>query len=132
MPQGLIRSILIAVKSEDGMLILAKHNIICGHGVVKFFIVASPTESMIFLTTLLLVILRTMYFSMVHSHIYYGLLACGFDSNRTIKQQKRCVRIITRSTYNAHTQPLMKQLNILSGPDMLLLNSMKFYYIYKT
>ena len=52
-------------------------------------------------------------------------------SNRIIKLQKRCVRIITRSTYNAHTQPLMKQLNILSVPDMLLLNSMKFYYKYK-
>ena len=38
---------------------------------------------------------------------------------------------LTRSKYNAHTQPLMKQLNILSVPDMLLLNSMKFYYKYK-
>ena len=42
------------------------------------------------------------------------------------KLQKRCVRIIT-STYNAHTQPLVKQLIILSVPDMLLLNSMKSY-----
>ena len=78
-----------------------------------------------------LFILSTMYFSMVHSHLNYGLFAWGFDSNRIIKLQKRCVRIITRSTYNAHTQSLMKQLNILSVPDMLLLNSMKFYYEYK-
>ena len=44
----------------------------------------------------------------------------------------RCLFILwcTRSKYNAHTQPLMKQLNILSVPDMLL-NSMKFYYKYK-
>ena len=35
------------------------------------------------------------------------------------------------SKYNAHIQPLMEQLNILSVPDMLLLNSMKFYYKYK-
>ena len=76
-----------------------------------------------------LFILRTMYFSMVHSHLNYGLLAWGFDSNRIIKLEKRCVRIITRSTM--HTQPLMKQLNKLSVPDMLLLNSMKFYYKYK-
>ena len=78
-----------------------------------------------------LFILRTMYFSMVHSHWNYGLFAWGFDSNRMMKLQKRCVRIITSSTYNAHTQPLMKQLNILSVPDMLLLNPMKFYYKYK-
>ena len=55
----------------------------------------------------------------------------GFDSNRITKLQKRRIRIITRSTHNAHTQPLMKQLTILSVPDMLLLNSMKFYYEYK-
>ena len=78
-----------------------------------------------------LFILRTLYFSMVHSHLNYSLLTWGFDSNRIVKLQKRCVRIITRSKYNAHTQPLMKQLNILSVPDMLLLNSMKFYYKYK-
>ena len=74
--------------------------------------------------------LRTMCFSMIHSHLKYGLLAWGFDSNRIIKAQKCCVRIITRSTYNAHTQPLMKQLNILSVPDILFLHSMKFYYKY--
>ena len=78
-----------------------------------------------------LFILRTLYFSMVHSHLSYSLLTWGYDSNRIVKLQKRCVRIITRSKYNAHTQPLMKQLNILSVPDMLLLNSMKFYYKYK-
>ena len=75
-----------------------------------------------------LFILRTMYFSMVNSHLNYGLFAWGFHSKRMIKLQKRCVGIVTSSTYNAHTQPLMKQLNILSMPDMLLLNSMKFYY----
>ena len=78
-----------------------------------------------------LFILRTMYFRMVHSHLNYGLFTWGFDSNRIIKLQKRRVRIITRSTYNAHTQPLMKQVNILSVPDMQLLNSMEFYYKYK-
>ena len=72
-----------------------------------------------------------MYFSMVHSHLNHGLLDWNFDNNRIIKLQKRCVRIITRSTYDAHTQPQMKQLNILSVPDMLLLNSVKFYYKYK-
>ena len=41
-----------------------------------------------------LFILRTMYFSMVHSHLNYGLLAWGFGSNRIIKLQKRCVRKI--------------------------------------
>ena len=69
-----------------------------------------------------LLILRTMYFSKVRSHLNYGLLALGFDSYLIIKLQKRCVIMITRSKYNAQTQPLMKQFNILSVPDMLLLN----------
>ena len=30
-----------------------------------------------------------------------------------------------------HTQPLMKQLNIISVSNMLLFNSMKFYFGYK-
>ena len=41
------------------------------------------------------------------------------------------ITIITKSKYKAHTQPLMKQLNILSVRDMQLSNSMKFYYKYK-
>ena len=72
-----------------------------------------------------------MYFSMVHSYLNYGLFAWGFDSKRITTLQKRCVRIITRSTYNSHTQSLKKKINILNVPDMLLLNSMKFYYKYK-
>ena len=73
----------------------------------------------------------TLYVSMVHSHLSNSLLTKGFDSNRIVKSQKRCVRIITSSTYDAHTQLLMKQLNILSVSDMLPLNSMKFYNRYK-
>ena len=53
------------------------------------------------------------------------------NSNRKVKLQKRCVRIITRSQFNTHTQPLMKELNLLSVPDLLHLNSMKLYYKYK-
>ena len=56
-----------------------------------------------------LFILRTMYFSMVHSHLNYWLFAWGFDSKGIIKLQKRCVGMITRSTYSTHTQPLIKK-----------------------
>ena len=72
--------------------------------------------------------LRTLYFSMIHSHLNYGLIALGYDCNRLIKLQKRGIRTSTRSKYNAHTGPLLKALEILSLPDMLLLNALKFYY----
>ena len=42
-------------------------------------------------------ILRTLYFSMIHSHLNYGLIAWGHDCNRLIKLQKRSIRNITRS-----------------------------------
>ena len=78
-----------------------------------------------------LFVLRTLYFSMVNSHLNYGLLAWGYDCNRLIKLQKRSIRTITKSRYNAHTKPLLKGLEILSLPDMLLLNALKFYYKYE-
>ena len=73
-------------------------------------------------------ILRTFYFSIIHSHLNYGLIAWGCDCNRLIKLQTRSIRTITRSKYNAHTGPLLKALEILSLFDMLLLNVLKFYY----
>ena len=44
-----------------------------------------------------LVILTTLNFSMVHSYLSYRLLTWSFDSNRAVKLQKRCVRIITKT-----------------------------------
>ena len=54
-------------------------------------------------------ILRTLYFSMVQSRLRYGILAWGFEYQRFVKLQKRFMRIITLSTYNAHTEPLFKK-----------------------
>ena len=73
-------------------------------------------------------ILRTLYFSMIHSQLNYGLIAWGYDCNRLIKLQKHSIRTITRSKYNAHTGPLLEALEISRLPDMLLLNALKFYY----
>ena len=47
-------------------------------------------------------ILRTLYFSMVQSRIMYCILTWGFDYYRIEKLQKRFVRIISYSKYNAH------------------------------
>ena len=58
----------------------------------------------------------------------YGLIAWGYDCNRLIKLQKLSIRTIASSKYSAHTSPLLKASEILSLPDMLLLNALKFYY----
>ena len=71
-----------------------------------------------------------MYFSMVGSVLDYGILTFGFGHGRLIKIQKRVIRIITRSKYNAHTEPLFKTLGILKLEDNMKLNALKFYFKY--
>ena len=75
-------------------------------------------------------ILRILYCSMVNSHLNYAILSWGFACSRLKKMQKRIIRIITCSKYNAHTSPLFKSLRILTLDDMLRLNTLKFYYKY--
>jgi len=54
--------------------------------------------------------LRSLYFALIHSHLSYCpiILNCLSSSNckKLEKIQKRAVRIISKSAYNAHTQPL--------------------------
>ena len=42
--------------------------------------------------------------------------------------QKRAVRVISCSKYNAHTDPLFKQLNLLKVKDIFDLNALKLFY----
>ena len=55
-------------------------------------------------------------------------MAWGYQCNRIIKLQKRALRIISKSKYNAHTEPLLKLHNILKIPDILTLQTLKFFY----
>ena len=58
-------------------------------------------------------ILKALYNSLVQAHLNYAILVWGYKCNRLVKLQKRLVRIITRSKYNAHTDPLFKRTEIL-------------------
>ena len=50
---------------------------------------------------------------------------------RLDKLQKHAVRIITRSKYNFHTDPLFRKLNLLKSKDLFELNVLKLFYQYK-
>jgi hypothetical protein len=54
--------------------------------------------------------LRTLYFSLFHSHLLYctNILNCTSQSklNRISILQRKAIRIITKSAYNEHTAPL--------------------------
>ncbi len=58
-------------------------------------------------------VLRSLYFSLFNSHLSYGLTSTDGYLSKLVLLQKRVVRSITFSDFNAHTLPLYKDLNIL-------------------
>jgi len=73
-------------------------------------------------------ILLTIYNSLVLPYLHYGLLAWGVRSHDLQKLQKKAVRIITSSKYNAHTEPIFKSLDLLKLSDLCVLRELKFCY----
>ena len=61
--------------------------------------------------------LKSLYISFFHSHLLYctNIYSCTSQTNinKIFLQQKKAIRIITNSSYTAHTAPLFARLNIL-------------------
>jgi hypothetical protein len=61
--------------------------------------------------------LKSLYISFFHSHLLYctNIYTCTSQTNinKIFLQQKKAIRIITKSSYNAHTAPLFARLDIL-------------------
>ncbi len=68
---------------------------------------------------------------MVLSHLNFGILAWGYKWEKVIKIQKKVIRIISISKYNADTEPIFKEQNRLKINDFIKLNELKFYFKYK-
>ena len=64
-------------------------------------------------------ILKILCNSLILPHLQYCILSWGFKSDRIFKLQKRAVRIIACSKYNAHTEPLLKTLNLFKIEDIM-------------
>ena len=73
-------------------------------------------------------ILKLMYDSFILPHINYCISCWGFNMKRITKLQKRALRVICLSKYNAHTDPLFKQLNILKAADLFHLSHLKLHH----
>ena len=73
-------------------------------------------------------ILLTIYKSLFMPHINYGSLVWGNNFEAISKLQKRAIRTITHSHYIAHSEPLLKQLNLLKVKDMIDLKLLKFLH----
>jgi hypothetical protein len=76
--------------------------------------------------------LKSLYFSLVHSHLTYGNLVWGsayqYKLNRLNILQKKCVRNVCRGFYNQATAPLFKKLKILKLDDIFSQSLCKFMY----
>ena len=73
-------------------------------------------------------VLVTLYKTLIASYIHYGLLVWGMDCNRIEGLQKKAIRLITNSSYFAHTTPLFKEEKLLKVQDIFKLRLLKFYY----
>ena len=88
-------------------------------GVIKRLSKTLPTHTLI-----------TLYNSLILPHIRYGILAWRSNITRIRKLQKKAVRAICKTKYNAHTAPLFKSLSLLTVDDLVKLESLKFAYKY--
>ena len=72
--------------------------------------------------------LKLLYNSLILPHLQYGILVWGFKHNRVFKLQKRAMRIITCSKYNAHTAPIFKSLSLLKVEDIFKISLLKLFW----
>ena len=74
--------------------------------------------------------LRLLYFSLIHSHIIYAIQAYGCADKSVlqpiIKLQKKAIRIVSNSKYNAHCDPIFKEIEILKFEDLVDLDIKTF------
>jgi hypothetical protein len=73
---------------------------------------------------------KTLYSSMVHSHIMYciNIYSCANVSslNKLKIKQKEAIRIICKVGFREHTAPLFVQLKILPLEELIKVNCLKF------
>ena len=79
--------------------------------------------------------LRVLYFSLVYPYFFYSNIvwASTYKTNLVllVKLQKRVVRIIDKSHFNAHSEPIFKKLRILKFHDLNLLQLGQFMFSYQ-
>jgi hypothetical protein len=79
--------------------------------------------------------LVTLYYSLAHCHLSYASIIWGSAAEITVNKlfimQKKIIRSILCTNYNAHTEPLFKELKILPLKDLIKYQKQEFMYNYK-
>jgi uncharacterized protein YifN (PemK superfamily) len=73
-------------------------------------------------------VLLTLYNSLFLPYLNYGILCWKSRINAIFKLQKKIIRIVSGEKYNAHTEPLFKNLRLLKADDLCTLQFWKFCY----
>ena len=83
--------------------------------------------------------LVSLYTATIQSHLTYGINIWGSANksslNELYKKQKQAIRTVCNSKFNAHTEPLFKDCNILPLPDLIdyfnlqLMQNFKFNHV---
>ena len=79
-------------------------------------------------------ILTTIYYSMIHPYILYGLMLWGSAYKSYLHTieilQKKAIRNVHKTKYNEHTMPLFRSSKILKIEDMYKLKLLMFMFSY--
>ena len=79
--------------------------------------------------------LRTLYFSLVYPYLFYCNLAWASTYRTNLIRleilQKRVIRTIAKTTFDAHTDPIFQNLGILKFHDIYLIQLGLFMYSYQ-
>jgi hypothetical protein len=79
--------------------------------------------------------LKTLYYSLIHCHLIYGIHVWGSASasniDPLISKQKSAIRIISEQKYNAHTEPLFKSHKILPLKNLITYFKLLIMFDYK-
>jgi hypothetical protein len=79
--------------------------------------------------------LKFLYYLLIHCHLIYAIhiWSCTAQSNLKclINQQKAAVRLISSSSYNAHTESIFKRLHILPFCDLMYFFKLQFMQHFK-
>ena len=76
--------------------------------------------------------LRTLYYSLVYPYLVYCISVWGSTYTTNLKRifllQKKVLRIISKSSFDAHTDPLFMQFKILKFDDIYKFQILKFMF----
>ena len=76
--------------------------------------------------------LKKLYFALIHPHFLYGIIIYSCTSKANLNslfiKQKQCIRTLSKSAYNAHTEPLFSNHKILNLYDLIIQQKLKLMH----